>query len=200
METTCAIDDCDRLPCNSRGWCSKHYQRWQKHGDPEQTKYIVGDDTRRFMSKVVVRDDGCWQWTGRNGETRGRFRLRDRWITAARWIWEQRNGSCGGWICHRCHNSWCVNPDHVYCGDPKSNVADMLAAGRDRIIGEKNNGAKITEADVLEIDRLLRETKLSQHAIAERFGVKQSAVSRIKRRVSWRHLFTDSSASQQPSP
>lgn len=29
----CSIKDCGK-PTQSRGWCSKHYQRWLKYGDP----------------------------------------------------------------------------------------------------------------------------------------------------------------------
>lgn len=30
----CAAEGCDKTAWNSRGWCSKHYQRWRIHGDP----------------------------------------------------------------------------------------------------------------------------------------------------------------------
>ena len=30
---TCTVDDCDRKP-RARGWCSLHYQRWSRTGDP----------------------------------------------------------------------------------------------------------------------------------------------------------------------
>lgn len=30
---TCSIEDCDDPVC-ARGWCSKHYQAWKRHGDP----------------------------------------------------------------------------------------------------------------------------------------------------------------------
>ena len=33
-DRTCSIDGCES-PVKSRGWCSKHWQRWYKHGDPE---------------------------------------------------------------------------------------------------------------------------------------------------------------------
>lgn len=32
---TCTIDGCVRL-CFGHGYCNKHYQRWRRHGDPQQ--------------------------------------------------------------------------------------------------------------------------------------------------------------------
>lgn len=32
-QRTCQIDGCDSRSL-ARGWCSKHYQRWKRHGDP----------------------------------------------------------------------------------------------------------------------------------------------------------------------
>jgi len=32
----CSIEGCD-LPVASRGWCSKHYTRWRRNGDPTVT-------------------------------------------------------------------------------------------------------------------------------------------------------------------
>ena len=33
---TCSVSGCD-FQAKARGWCSKHYQRWMKWGDPEKT-------------------------------------------------------------------------------------------------------------------------------------------------------------------
>jgi len=35
-KTLCSIPDCGKHS-RYRGWCGKHYQRWQKHGDPLKT-------------------------------------------------------------------------------------------------------------------------------------------------------------------
>ncbi len=45
----CSIEDC-RNPTFSRGWCSKHYTRWQRHGDPlavSRTPPIKPSDTTK---------------------------------------------------------------------------------------------------------------------------------------------------------
>lgn len=39
---TCAVDDCPN-PVKARGWCRKHYVRWQKHGDPNVTLRTPND-------------------------------------------------------------------------------------------------------------------------------------------------------------
>lgn len=49
-KATCKIDGCED-PAAGRGWCSKHYQRWQNNGDPLVVK------RRAKQAEVCERED-----------------------------------------------------------------------------------------------------------------------------------------------
>jgi transcriptional regulator len=67
---------------------------------------------------------------------------------------------------------------------------DMVAKGRlviPRLKGEDSPLAKLTEVDVLKI-RALAEIGTTQQEIADQFGVKRQAISRIVLRQRWQHI------------
>lgn len=51
-ERTCAVEVCDR-PVLARGWCSPHYQRWRKHGDPGTSAIRV--EYPAWIERVCIR-------------------------------------------------------------------------------------------------------------------------------------------------
>jgi hypothetical protein len=107
---------------------------------------------------------------------------------AHRVVYEGVHGTIpeGMLVCHRCDNPKCCNPEHLWLGTNEENIADMKAKGRARgPVGEKNKNAKLTEVQVLEIRA---NTTESQEAIAQRYGVSQVLVSKIKRGGAWSHL------------
>lgn len=48
----CSIPGCDKLACR-KGWCSPHYQRWRRHGDP-----CGGRDPDGAVPGHTIRTDG----------------------------------------------------------------------------------------------------------------------------------------------
>jgi hypothetical protein len=54
--------------------------------------------------------------------------------------------------------------------------------------GEKAGRAKLTDQQVLEIRRLYSQGGVSQTVLAKKFGVDQTMIGFIVRRVSWTHI------------
>lgn len=60
MARTCSIADCEK-PLLARGWCSAHWTRWQRHGDPLARLRGEVVDGRRICPRCGV-DKPLEQW------------------------------------------------------------------------------------------------------------------------------------------
>jgi hypothetical protein len=81
------------------------------------------------------------------------------------------------WVCHRCDNPPCCNPDHLFVHTPAGNFRDRDRKGR----GVVPRTTKLSFEDVLEI-RAALDDGATQRAVAARFGISQSQVSNISTR------------------
>jgi len=141
---------------------------------------------RNFWRKVQ-QSEGCWTWTGsldRNGY--GKIRVEYRLLGAHRFSWELHHSAIpeGLCVCHRCDNPCCVNPDHLFLGTAKENIADKVAKGRHMRNGAAVN-AKLTAEDVDHIRGLLASGR-SQRSVAREFNTHHSNIYCIKTGRSWR--------------
>ncbi|GJJ22298.1 HNH endonuclease signature motif containing protein [Mycolicibacterium mageritense] len=132
----CTVDGCDRKPSGGRGLCGLHYHRWMYWGDPKAggPLRIIGDDERRFWSKVDMSGD-CWEWLGWKHKGYGQFHRAGVDVGAHRISYEIANGPISPELVvdHICHNPGCVNPDHLRAVTVKQNQEHRLGAQKNNL-------------------------------------------------------------------
>lgn len=187
MAGPCAIDACQRL-ARVRGWCSTHYGRWLRNGDPLGGRVPNGEPLRYLRDGLASLTDACPTWPYAKtpaGYPRVTFEGRIRLVTHLVLEWTGRGPRPSGMeACHSCNNggAGCWHPGHLRWATHLSNMRDAVAAGLNQ--GERHGMAKLTEADV----RAIREAQGSHSALARRFGVARRTVADVRNGVSWRHV------------
>lgn len=165
-----------------------------------------------FWSRVT-KTSTCWLYTGpKGGKNYATFRP---YGSVHKLSFRLHKGEIpsGMLVCHKCDNPQCVRPSHLFLGTHKRNTEDMVSKGRhgsrthperwprgnthplhrDKNLaarGVQNGNARLTELQVIAIKKMMTARSLTQHRIAEKFGVSKSTVIRIRNGVFWKELTT----------
>lgn len=124
---TCTIDDCGR-PYIARGWCTLHYQRWQRHGSAE---WQPSTPEQRLLASIDKQPGGCWVWTGHRAGTDDAYGVisvdaRRVYVHRAAhelWIGPIPDGYQVDHVAARgCRSTLCVNPAHLEAVTPEENI------------------------------------------------------------------------------
>ncbi len=125
----------------------------------------------RFWSRVnrdgpiIYPDLGkCWMWTGAiNGRGYGSLVIDAKAMTPHKLAATLSMGTVpdGMYVCHRCDNPPCCNPDHLFIGTPLQNISDAY---------EKDRKGKITTLQK-ELVRSLLLQGMRNKDIASRAGI-----------------------------
>ena len=134
-----------------------------------QTVFSIQDRIERLSTKDPVTH--CWNWRGSKRNGYGRMMVGSRSndtrksVSSHRASYEAYKGNIpeGFYVCHRCDNRKCVNPDHLWLGTHQDNIDDRERKGRN------NHTRKLSDLDVITIHKL--KGLLSSKEIAEKYGV-----------------------------
>lgn len=87
---------------------------------------------------------------------------------------------------HRCDNTWCINPDHIYAGTQLQNIVDRDTRKRGRALkGEQQGSAKLTE---LQVAFIRQPGAKNFAALAREYRVSKPCVYHARDRKTWRHV------------
>jgi hypothetical protein len=144
---------------------------------------------KKFFNKIKINPiNKCWEWQGyKDSDGYGYRTVNYKTYIAHRWSYEYYKGPIPKdmLIRHLCHNTSCVNPNHLEIGTHRDNMDDMLNANR-QASGIKCARSKLNDIQILEIRNLYPSHTISK--IAKLYGVTQSNISAIIRKKTWKHI------------
>lgn len=151
----------------------------------------------RFLSKVT-KTDTCWLFNGdkdKNGYGKFWVNSAKRSIGAHRVSYELYNSKIPDKmiVCHKCDNPSCVNPEHLFIGTQRDNMADKVAKDRqakgsnhrcnlypDKVLkGERSGSCKLNDKNVQDIRNLSKEGSYTQQELADKFNISRSQIWNI---------------------
>jgi hypothetical protein len=145
----------------------------------------VRTSVERFWSKVA-KTEGCWNWTGALAGHYGQCRSAPNVkVPAHRFSWVIHFGAIPDdqMVLHRCDNRICVNPGHLFLGDARTNMRDMVEKGRHpkQLASYR---AKLTPADV----RAIRSSSATTVSLARMHHVDPSTIRAARKGLAWKNL------------
>lgn len=137
------------------------------------------------LAERTVRDGDCILWTGcKDKDGYGLVVFgHHKTFRLTRFLWERSKGPIPPkhFVCHTCDTPSCINLDHFFLGTAGDNTRDMIRKGRNRNLrGDAHPSTKIPDKEISVI-LALRAQGWTLNALAEKYGVAFTNISKICR-------------------
>lgn len=189
----CKADGCTVTKIKGHGYCNTHYARFRRNGNMEfqERKHPIEERFWRFVTKLS--DAECWKWQGsKSDKGYGKFpHEKEQQAHRVSYILFKGEIPEKTMVLHHCDNPSCVNPSHLYLGDNKQNMVDMISRNRAKPRGKP---PKLTDEQV----RIIAESTDTRKELSERFCVCISTIGFIKSGKIYSHLDLVINPSKKP--
>lgn len=143
-----------------------------------------------FWLKAKIPDD-CWEWQeglsdpGQYGKTT-RDDISDYAHRVAWELFHNEKIPDGMCVLHKCDNSKCINPFHLFLGTKGQNNTDRAQKGRNaNVTGEQHPNAKLDELQVKQMRELYATGNYTHKSLSVIFFVSPATVGKIVRNERW---------------
>jgi hypothetical protein len=167
--------------------------KWEKVQLADMIKLISGTK-KHFYTKFQKVSSGCWEWiAGLNNKGYGLYYINQEKIYAHRYSYIIHKGVIPEKMCvlHKCDNTICINPSHLWLGTQSENMKDAAKKGRmDKIKKNKGEDVKnsvLTNEKVKEIKIKLKNGEIGVK-LAKEYGVTKTTIYQIKHGKWWKHI------------
>jgi hypothetical protein len=159
------------------------------------------DKDRLYKMSIVDTETMCWNWIG---TLKGTIPLKQygsitigsrlngtrKQMSAHRFSYQVFKGEIPDdmFVCHKCDNPKCINPNHLFLGTRQDNVDDREAKGRNKIQSGENHGkSKLTEEQVLLI-RQLKIDGIKRNGIQKQTGISSILIKEVLLYRTWKNI------------
>jgi hypothetical protein len=183
----CSIPDCGKKAI-ARGWCTAHWTRWSRHGDPLKGGVAKGKTIEFFENALRFNGEECLIWPyakDANGYAQINFEGKVRYVQREICLKIYGSPPKDYIAAHSCGNGHkgCVNPNHLRWASKKENYQDAVMH-KTSLRGDRHAISKINHTDISKI--LFMRESMTQKQVAEHFGVCRQTISDIERNRRWK--------------